>query len=145
MDFFEDLVFRYATTILSEELGCKLLIHPQFHISTDLQGNKWEADIDFLFLNLNDQVIYLVEVSSSSGRPEKIKNKLQNNYRTIVESFVKNEFFPKKLQMDNEWKIVWQIYVRSRHIGWLKENVDEDRIEFVSIELVLDKIKERLK
>lgn len=44
MDFFENIIFRYASTILSEKLECKLLIHPQFHIYKDLYGNKWEAD-----------------------------------------------------------------------------------------------------
>jgi len=144
VDFYEDLVFRYAITILSEKPEGKLLIHPQFHVSKDLQGDSWSADIDFLFLNLNKQIIYLVEVTSSSAKPEKIKIKLQHDYRTIVESYVKNDFIPTKLK-NHEWKIVWQVYVRSRHIEWLKKEVGMDAVEFISIESVLDEIKERLK
>lgn len=53
MDFFEDIVFYYATTKLSADLNCKLLIHPQFRVEKDLQGNKREAVIDFIFVNLN--------------------------------------------------------------------------------------------
>lgn len=144
MDFYEDLVFRYATTILSEKPEDRLLIHPQFHVSKDLQRNSWSADIDFLFLNLNKQIIYLVEVSSSSAKPEKIRIKLQHHYRTIVESFVKNDFIPTKMN-NYEWKIVWQVYIRSRHIEWLKREAEIDAIKFMSIESVLDEIKERLK
>ena len=145
MEFYENMVFHYATTALSERLETKLFVHPQFKIDKDINGNVWEAYPDFLFLDMKNFTVYVVEVSSNSSTPNKILNKMTEHYRNTVENYINKHFMTGGIFRNGEvvkWSIVWQVYARERH----KKLFADKNVEYISLDKdVLGALQDRLK
>ena len=142
MDFYEEVVHFYLTD------HKELAVLPQAKIKKNVSGHPWEADLDFMGVDFTKRNIYLVEVSSSTGYPIKICERLkEQNYKNI-ESYVRTEILRNELP---SYTLSWWFFIRSRHADKVKKDLAYltyveagGHCEVTALEDVLCQFKEKL-
>jgi hypothetical protein len=113
VEFWENIVSYYLT------------VHKQFPvlwqaaIQKDIDGHRWNADLDFLALDFSEKKICLVEVRSSSAYREAstILERLAAHNCKHIENYVRKAILQDEL---GAFTIKWWFFVRRRHLDSMK-------------------------
>jgi dsDNA-specific endonuclease/ATPase MutS2 len=126
MDIYEEVVLNYITS------DSNRFVNPQFNIEYDKQDEIGGSLPDFIVLDFQAEIVFIVEVSTAWNIDKLISKVKEKDIRWIKP--LKKHFSKNTIIKDWEYRVT--LFLRDERVEYAKKKLDDELVNIISLKTI---------